>query len=223
MKYKTAITLPRSLITMCALSIMIGLLTLAATITLAHASEREAQRFIENLGNNALSILSNQSLNKDEKETKLVHLFLDAIDSDWIAEFTLGKYWNESTKNQQETYKELYKKFLVATYVSKFEEYTNETFSIEKSHTLRNGGYFIETQINRPNGIPLRVSYRVQQDSPNFKIKDIIAEGVSLITTQRTEFSSVASKNGVGTLIKKLDARIKRIEKKKPNLIRSVH
>jgi phospholipid transport system substrate-binding protein len=54
------------------------------------------------------------------------------------------------------------------------------------------------------NGEPFFIDYRIHKVDKSYKIFDVIVEGVSLLTTQRTEFSSVINNKGIDYLINQL-------------------
>ena len=67
-------------------------------------------------------------------------------------------------------------------------------------------------QSQEPNSEPVLVDYRVRESKntkggSGYKIFDVIVEGVSLITTQRSEFASVITNNGIDYLIGQLAAK----------------
>ena len=52
---------------------------------------------------------------------------------------------------------------------------------------------------------PLRVDWRVRETDYGLKVIDVAAEGVSMLTTKRSEFASVVAREGVDALIGKLE------------------
>ena len=56
---------------------------------------------------------------------------------------------------------------------------------------------------------PISVDYRVRKADSGFKIFDVIIEGVSMISTQRSEFASVIGNNSIDYLIDQLSAKAK--------------
>jgi phospholipid transport system substrate-binding protein len=56
----------------------------------------------------------------------------------------------------------------------------------------------------RPSGAPLSYDWRVRSAQADPKIVDVVVEGVSLLITQRSDFSSVISQNGIDGLIRSL-------------------
>ena len=52
---------------------------------------------------------------------------------------------------------------------------------------------------------PLRLDWRVRQTGRGLKVIDIAAEGVSMLTTKRSEFTSLVAREGVDALIGRLE------------------
>lgn len=175
----------------------------------AVASEDGARDFIQNISDSALGLVGNATIADSDKEKRLDALFQASVDTPWIAKFVLGRYWKDATNEQKTEYTELYKLFLINSYVPKFREYNNQKLNLKNVISESSTEFVVQTEIEAENGAPVRVDYKVRQDGRNFKIYDIVAEGVSLITTQRSEFSSILSRNGVQDLIEKLRAKVK--------------
>src|SRR3546814_10897865 len=54
----------------------------------------------------------------------------------------------------------------------------------------------IDSRSNRAQGEPYRVAWRVRETDGTFKILDIVAEGVSMAITLRSEYGAVLKNNG---------------------------
>ena len=67
---------------------------------------------------------------------------------------------------------------------------------IVKSSSSRGKFALVKSQINGGKEKPIRIEWRVTRPNVNYKIFDIVIEGVSMIRTQRSEFSSVIRRNG---------------------------
>ncbi len=63
----------------------------------------------------------------------------------------------------------------------------------------------IFTEIMRLDDPSIRVDWRVRDKEGALKVVDVASEGVSLVTTKRSEYSSVLAREGIDTLIAKLD------------------
>lgn len=176
--------------------------------SLASAGVAQARDFIQKIGDQVIGIVSDETLAADKKEQKLNELFARTVDINWIAKFVVGKYWRESTPVQQKQYLGLYTKFLMESYVSKFRQYTDQKLLISKFVSIATGEYLVETTIDDQDGKSYKVNYKLRETQDGgFKIYDIIAEGVSLITTQRSEFGSILDREGMDSLIAQLQKK----------------
>ena len=173
----------------------------------AQASTEEASKYAESTANKAVSILAS-SASDSAKVTKLESLFVNSVDTDWIARFVMGKYWKDLDATKQKEYVANYRDFLVKHYTQNFKEYSEGTnFSIVRSNELKKNQYRVSMNINRPEGQPVKVDYRMRKNGSKYSIIDIVVEGVSLLNTQRSEFSSVIQRNGVDHLINQLKSK----------------
>jgi phospholipid transport system substrate-binding protein len=185
------------------------ILTLFISPLTSNANATEAQTFVRQVSDQALGLIKTKNVPEEQKEERLQRLFTKSVDTKWIAKFVLGRYWRDATSAQKEEYLKLHKQFLVNSYVPKFKEYTNQKIAFKKYYDEGDNEYLVETEIVQPNGPAIKVDYKVRKTADGeYKIFDIIAEGVSFITTQRSEFSSILSRKGIDDLIKKLRAKV---------------
>jgi len=188
----------------------IALLCLSGFFTSAFAEGADAKAFAEGLGQKALTIITNSSDSKNTKQAKLESLFENNVDIAWIGRFVLGRFWKEANDDQKKQYLANYKTFLIRHYTSNLSEFTDADFQVTKVAPEERGGNIVTMHIKRPNAEDTIVDYTVRkQDSDGYKVYDIVVEGVSMITTQRSEFSSVASQKGLDYLISQLAERSK--------------
>lgn len=173
------------------------------------ASEEGARSFVVKTADDALKIVENTKLSPEEKQQELNKIFEDVVDIEWVGRFAMGQYWREATDEQKQEYLELYKKFLIQSYVPNFRSYTNQRLDILSSLRDSEGEYTVQTEFNEPNKPSIRVDYKIRQNSEGtYEIFDIVAEGVSMITTQRSDFGSILSRKGIKHLIKLLKNKV---------------
>ncbi|HEU5046248.1 MAG TPA: ABC transporter substrate-binding protein [Rickettsiales bacterium] len=169
----------------------------------------DASAFVNNLGKQALSVVKG-SQSDQEKESALEKMFQENVDIDWIAKFVVGRNWKAATPEQQQKYLANYKAFLIAHYTSDFAKFTNANFEVTRVVPDNRGGQTVTMRIKRPQQEDVIAEYTVKKnDAGQFKVYDIIVEGVSMITTQRSDFSSAIAQNGFDYLINQLGERSK--------------
>lgn len=185
--------------------IVFSLLPLTAYGTEAVNSAPEA--FVQNTSTRVINLLKSHA-SDDAKQKQLTRMFLQVMDSDWIGKFVLGKYWQGLSDEQKRTYLQSYRKYLVDSYVPKFRQYNDQAIVIKGIKDLGNGQYLVITDIESSSSqANTKVEYRIKASGGSYKIHDIIAEGVSLLTTQRSEFGSIMSNEGFDALNDRLLSR----------------
>jgi len=173
-----------------------------------YAAGDEASAYVQNVGDQALAVISNKALSKDQKQAGLEKIFGDNVDFPWIGRFVMGRYWREATPDQKTRYVAEYQKFEILHYTSRFTNYTGGSVKVTSDKDDGNGEYTVSMQMQSDdaNSEPVLVDYRVRKNTnkPGFKIFDVIVEGVSLLTTQRSEFTAVLNDKGIDYLIDQL-------------------
>jgi|CXWL01.1.fsa_nt_gi phospholipid transport system substrate-binding protein len=188
-------------------TIALALCVLLLTAPVSAAPADNASKYVETLGNTAIATLSDKKLDKETKRKKIEQLFRDNVDIAWIGKFVLGRFWRQITDDQKKRYLNEYETFLVRNYATRFTDYTSGSFTITYARADSADEFFISMQIksDEAGGDPIVVDYRVRSDSKNHKsgfvVFDIIVEGVSMITTQRSEFTSVLTNKDMDYLI----------------------
>lgn len=175
----------------------------------AQAGDKEARAYVKDVSNRVIAIIANKSATQDAKQAKLIKLFDQTVDTQWIGHFVLGHYYRSATDAQKKKYDDVYHEFLIRSYVPRFKEYKGQTVQIGETKAQGKDEYLVKTNIiSAGSEPPISVNYRVREENGIFHVVDIISEGVSLINTQRSEFGSVVSRQGMDYLIKQLKERL---------------
>ena len=133
------------------------------------------------------------------------------IDIPPIARFVLGRYWRGATERQRETYVAAYSDYILRTYAAKIGEggAAVDRFDVIKTRVHGTKDFLFHCVVTRSAGEPLRLVWRLRQRDGRYRFIDLMAEGVSLVQTQRQEFVSFIRANGgsVDKLIAELRQR----------------
>lgn len=176
--------------------------------------KRDASEFVDEIGRNALAVMEDGEKTKEEKTTELESLFEKTVDIDAIGKFVLGRNWRIATEEQKKNYLETYRTFLIKHYTSNLSEFSNVNFKVTKVLPEDSGGSVVTMRITRPKAEDIVVDYTIRKKADDgLKVYDITIEGVSMITTQRSEFSSVVEQKGIDYLIAQLAEKSKKEEK----------
>lgn len=169
----------------------------------------QAKLFVNDLGNQIIKIASDKNNDVDKTRNNLIDLIDSVVDSKWVSRFVLGKNYRLITVKQKDIFEELYKKYMINSYFPSFQGYNGEKFEVTRA--LQQNKYFIVDCIFfLKDSSQVNISFRLKEDTKNsFAVLDVIAEGISLIQTQRSEFKAVISNKGIDGLLKDLEDRVK--------------
>jgi phospholipid transport system substrate-binding protein len=170
----------------------------------AATSVADAQKYIDSLGEAAISSLTGSTLSETEREDRFRSLLESHFNLSGICKFVLARYWKVASDTERTDFQRLFETLLVQSYAKKFAEYAGERFKVSGGHANDDGSITVNSLIDRPNGDQIRLDWRVE-DAGGLKISDLIVEGVSLRTTYRSDVASVIQNNG-GKVAGLLDA-----------------
>jgi phospholipid transport system substrate-binding protein len=174
------------------------------TVGVAWASQDSARAFIAQLGKETVAVLQQKDA-PPQKAAKVEDILRRGFDFPTIGRFVLGRYWNTATPQQRDEYIKVFTDFVAKSYSRRLaEEATVSGFNINSIRDLGEGDFLVQTAITRPSAAPLNYEWRVRDGGGGTKIVDVVVEGVSLLVTQRSDFTAVASQNGVDGLIASL-------------------
>ena len=157
-------------------------------------TEADVKTFITNMSTKSNSILNNTEMTELQKETEYKNFTGEIVDSDYVARFILATNWRTLTVEQQQEFQTLYKEYLMENYIPKLKDY-NQDLTVNKIEKLRDKVYIAQTTTKDKDGRLVNVNFRVIEKNGELYIIDIIPEGISFISSQRTMVIMDLSKN----------------------------
>lgn len=198
--------------------LLAAIFMLSSTVSLAADSafnDQDVRKFVGNIGGEIVSIANEKNLSEAKKRDKIIAVIDNVIDSDWIARFVLGKNYKTATDDQKNEFSKLYRSFMINTYGPKFKNYNGRKFTVTNV-TEQNSFYVAKAEfLPRNSDIAIFVDFRVKDRNGKLVILDFITEGVSLIETQRSEFNSAISEEGIDKFLQSLRQRVENLKKDK--------
>lgn len=189
------------------LSLVLGLL-MSVSVQAAEPSIMFVNHLTDDIITNVLETTDTQ----EEKFARFKTAFEKALDMKSIGQFVLGVYWRKATAEERQAFLNAFIDFTTKTWADRFDLYTGQqiVFSGSRNAEGKNQLYVDSTIENNP---PVSVIWRLKQTkSGDFKIIDIIVEGVSMAMSYRNEYSAFLQKNGG-----KLSVLTKELEQKSAN------
>ncbi len=166
-----------------------------------------ASAFITDLADRAIVILQSNGDNLENREAQFRVLLSAGFDMPFIGRFVLGKHWRKATPQERADYQALFTEFILKTYSRRMGGYAGQTFAVADARPAGKKDVMVKTRIVQPNGPPINADWRVRPQNGQYKIIDIMVEGVSMAVTQRSEFNAVVRQRGIQGLLQALRAR----------------
>jgi len=176
------------------LTLLVLLIISFSNIAKVYAIEPDI--FVQSTVNRASEALNNK-FSKKEKILKLETIAKETVDIAGIGFYTLGSHRKNITDDQKKEYTNLFEQYFLKTFSSRLAEYSNPEIEVVAKKEL-NENYTLVYSIlvateQRPE---VKVDWRVYTKNPdNPLIRDLIIEGLSLVRTQKEEFSSIIQSN----------------------------
>ena len=156
----------------------------------------EADVFVQSTVNRASKVLSDVST-KEEKIEKLKDIAKETVDINGIGYYTLGSYRKTLSDKQKLEYLILFEKYFLKSFSSRLAEYSNPEIQVNSMKILNNKYTMVSSTLVATEQRPeVRIDWRIYTKNPdNPLIRDLIIEGLSLVRTQKEEFSSIIRSN----------------------------
>ena len=162
-------------------------------------SVQDAAQFLQSLADQAIAIHADMSLSAAEREQALGRLVERFFDLPTIGRFAAGRYWRSATPEQHREYQAAFRDFSVKTVATRLPDLDERSLKITGTRREGELDIIVASLVTAREKSPTRVMWRLRRSTQNYKILDVIIEGVSMLITQRDEFSSVIRARG-GTL-----------------------
>ncbi|MFI3185193.1 MAG: ABC transporter substrate-binding protein [Methylococcaceae bacterium] len=130
-------------------------------------------------------------------------------DFDKIAPLVLGKHWKTATTAEQQRFKHEFQTLIVRTYSRAFIEYNDWSLHfipLEASNEVTK--VIVKTEVLQPGRQAVDVNYRMFLSNGDWKVYDILIDGVSLVTNYRSTFNDEIQTKG--SLSAVIDGLVKR-------------
>gem|GEM_PF-433454 len=165
----------------------------------------EAEDFVRQISDKAIAFLSDSDLSQLEKQKKFEVLLERHFDLNIMGKYALGRYWRVATPAEREEYNVLFQRMVIDLYSQRFSEYSNQ--HVEVDGAIQKGkNILVRSKVIDLSGSDIELSWVVKRKNGEYRVIDLLVEGVSMVITQRSDFSSVIQRGGgkVQVLIERL-------------------
>ena len=127
----------------------------------------------------------------------------EIFDFSEIAKRSLARHWQPLSEAQRTEFVGLFADLLERSYISKIETYGGE--KIQYTGERVDGDLAtVSTRIVTKNGTEVPIDYRMTKRSDRWLVYDVSIEGVSLVSSYRTQFNKIIQTSSYNELVAKL-------------------
>lgn len=136
-------------------------------------------------------------------------MFLQYGDVNVIARSVLGPPWNSLNGSQQSAFVSAFQDYLSNKYGTQFREFRDAQVRITGAQDFGAKGILVKTVVSYGREAPFSVDWQVSDRSGQLKMFNVLIEGVSMLSTERSEIRALLAQNGnsVDRLIQDLQRR----------------
>lgn len=146
--------------------------------------------------------------NPEYLRTVVQQELLPYVQLKYAGALVLGSYYQSATPAQRERYFAAFKDYLVQAYAQALAMYHGQPWQVQREQPLGDAKVVairvtIEDQQGRP---PVRLDFQWRKNSRTgyWQAYDMIAEGVSMITTKQNEWRDILRQQGIDGLTRRL-------------------
>jgi len=149
------------------------------------------------------------SANPDHLKIIISDELMPYIDSKYASYKVMGIYLKKTTKDQRERFVKAFQGYLVSTYAQAFTEYTDQQVKFAPGKDFSGEKMVnVNVQIIDSGRPPIKLLFKVRRlKDGSWKAFDLVAEGVSLLSSKRSEISNLIRQNGIESVIMELEKR----------------
>lgn len=191
-------------------TLMIMLLACTAT-SASYAAPEDAQTMVHQTSDRMIAALKAERATIKANPARLYSLVEEIVlphfDFERMSSWVLGKHWRTASDAQRVRFVQEFRALLVRIYATAMAEYRDQEIAYLPLKAATGADEVtVRSEIRNPGGPSIPVSYSAYLKNNEWKVYDVIIDGVSMVVNYRSTFSNEIKQGGLDALIDKLAA-----------------
>ena len=149
-----------------------------------------------------------KGLDRDAKLNEISAIINEVFDWQELSQRTLGREWKKFTPDQQKEFVSLFEQLLEGIYADRILAYTSEKIEFGKETELKKGRVEVESYIITTDNKKVPLFYRMTNKSGQWRVYDVVIEGVSMVKNYRGQFRQILSNKKPEDLLQTLREKV---------------
>ena len=193
------------------ISAFIFLYSLSFPLNAAENESTDPNQTLELVSSNTFDRL-NKEKNRLENEPEYIKVLIEEelipyFDYKYAAYSVLGPNLKRTTPEQRKQFVDAFYEYTINAYGQILLNYNQQTLTIQGNKNFKGKKIVsIPVRMQENTGQVTQLNFKLRKNSKTgeWKVFDIIAEGISMLDTKRSEFSALIKQQGIDELIKLL-------------------
>lgn len=195
------------------LGVILSLIFLCSHIT-ERASGNSLTTEIKSTIDGILDILRDKNLaspsNKEKRRTKMKDLVRGRFDFEEMAKRSLARHWNDRTPEERKNFVALFSDLIETSYIGKIESYSEEKITYDREEFRGDKYGSVSTTIISPK-VDIPIEYKVIKKDGKWFVYDVVIEGVSFISTYRSQYNRTIVRESYAYLIQEMKSKVEEL------------
>ena len=150
-----------------------------------------------------------KGMERDAKLNEISTVINEVFDWQELSQRTLGREWKKFSPDQQKEFVTLFEELLKGIYADRILAYTQEKIEFGKETELKKGRVEVESYIITMDNKKVPLFYRMSNKTGQWRVYDVVIEGVSMIKNYRGQFRQILQKKKPEDLLQTLREKTK--------------
>lgn len=164
----------------------------------------EPRAIIDDTADRIIVILADKDRSEEERIEAIERIAYELFDFETMSKLVLARNWRKLDREQRVEFVHEFKRHLSRTYGSRLDRYDQERVEVYDAQIEPRNDVTIKTRIVGGEFNGSEVSYRLRRRNAEWRIIDVVIEGVSLVSNYRSQFAEVLSGGTIDDLLARL-------------------
>ena len=201
--------------------VLLGLALLVAMPTTVLAQDdaaltAEPTRIIEEAAGQIMAILARTEEPAEVRVSEIETIAYELFDFTTMSKLVLARNWRKMDRDKRGEFVREFKTHLSRTYGTRLDRYDQEEVEVYGAQVEVRNDVSVKTRILGGQFDGAEISYRLRNRNDEWKIIDVVIEGVSLVSNYRSQFATVLNGGTIDALLEKLRDKTFQVDEPDP-------
>ena len=150
--------------------------------------------------------VNGKAVTETDRRAEVRRIAREMFDYDEMTRRTLSRHWSQRTADEQAEFVALFSDLLERSYVSRIEAYAGEKISFV-GESIDGSFATVRSKVLMQRRSETVLDYRMHVRDGRWRVYDVLIDGVSFISTYRSQFDRVIQAESYGSLVERLRKR----------------